>query len=641
MFNPDEQKSKIDDIKESLYSRNADSIFIKRRHSLHEKADVDGINSDWNVKDEKLEGDFKIPYGKILLGAFIFFVLAFGFAYYRFFMGSNTISGDNIDILISGPVSISGGDELSLDIEVKNKNNIDLKVVDLRIEYPDGTKSAENVSVDLKRYSKVLGDINAGKSERSIVKSILFGEENSEKIIKISVEYRVAGSNAIFSKEKDYSILISSSPVNISVNNPKEANANQLLDFTINVTSNSLSTVKGLILKVEYPFGFNLVSSNPKYFSSDNSVFDLGDLAPGSQRVIRISGTIQGQDGEQRTFKFIVGTSNSDNKKVISVPLALYTSDILVKKPFIGLTLSLNQDAGKVISVSGGSKLKANIIWQNNMIDRVYDMGIKIQFKGAALDKRSVTAEKGFYNSSENYLLFDKNKIAEFATINSGDEGEIVFDFSTLAQSSNSGTSFSNSEITMDVSVLGSKAGNAPSGSQELLYSDTKTIKISSDLRLLSRGYRTVGPFENSGPFPPKVENETTYTITWTATNSFNKITNAQVSAMLPPNVRWTSFTSPDSEKISYDQSRGEILWDIGEIKSGVGTTLPSREVSFQVAVIPSVSQIGSNINLVNEATISGLDAFTGVRVGEIKTPVTTNITSDPEYVENVGKVVQ
>jgi hypothetical protein len=110
---------------------------------------------------------------------------------------------------------------------------------------------------------------------------------------------------------------------------------------------------------------------------------------------------------------------------------------------------------------------------------------------------------------------------------------------------------------------------------------------------------------------------------------------------MLPPNVSWTGFTSPDSEKITYDKSRGEILWNIGEIKPGVGTTLPSREVSFQVAIIPSVSQIGLSINLINESTISGIDAFTGARVGETKPSVTTNITSDSEYVENVGKVVQ
>jgi hypothetical protein len=641
MFNPDEQKSKIDNIKESLYSRNADNIFVKRRHSLHEKANIDDNNSGWNSEDDKVRGGFNIPYGKILLGAFIFFALATSFAFYRFFTGSNTVSGDNIDILVSGPVSISSGDELTLDIEVKNKNNIDLKVVDLRIEYPDGTKKAENVSIDLKRYSEVLGDINSSQSEKRIIKAVLFGEENSQQSIKISVEYRVSGSNAIFSKTKDFSIFISSSPVNISVNNPTEVNANQLIDFYINVTSNSLSTVKGLIMKVEYPFGFNLSSSNPKSFSNDSSVFDLGDLAPGTQRAIRISGTIQGQDGEQRTFKFTVGTAKPDNQKVISVPLSLYTSDILVKKPFIGLTLSLNQDSGKIISVNAGSKLKANVMWQNNMTDKVYDMGIKIQFKGLILDKKSVVAEKGFYNSSENYILFDKSKNTEFSTVNPGDEGGISFDFSTLAQSLSSGVSFNNSEITMDISVLGSKAGNTPSNSQELLYSDTKTIKIASDFRLLARGYRTNGPFENSGPFPPKAENETTYTITWTATNSSNKVTNAQVTAMLPPNVSWTGFTSPDSEKITYDKSRGEILWNIGEIKPGVGTTLPSREVSFQVAIIPSVSQIGLSINLINESTISGIDAFTGARVGETKPSVTTNITSDSEYVENVGKVVQ
>ena len=90
--------------------------------------------------------------------------MALGFAFSKFFLGNNVVSGNNIDILVSGPVSIAGGEVLPLDIEVKNNNNIDLNTVDLRVEYPAGTKSADDQSVDLPRYSETLGDIKMGKS---------------------------------------------------------------------------------------------------------------------------------------------------------------------------------------------------------------------------------------------------------------------------------------------------------------------------------------------------------------------------------------------------------------------------------------------------------------------------------------------
>ncbi len=635
-----EKKDNIEKIQESLYSKNTDAIFAKRRHPLHEAGDQKNPVA-WDTKEEQAEGTFQLPYTKILLGAFIFFVLALGFTFSKFFLGNNVISGDNIDILISGPVSIAGGEELPLEIEVKNNNNIDLKVVDLRIEYPTGTKSVTDQSTDLLRYSEVLGDISIGKSEKRLLKSVLYGEENSEKIIKIAVEYRVSGSNAIFSKVKDFKVSISSSLVNIKVNGPTEINSNQLTDFSIDINSNSVNVVKNLILKTDYPFGFNLSSSNPKSSSPDGSVFVIGDLAPGAKRNIRISGTFAGQDGEQRSVKFTVGTKSNGDENVIGTSLAMYMSTVSIKKSSVGLDTTINGQSGNEASISVGSKNGVSIFWKNNLTEKIYDMVVSVKLSGQTLNKESVNVRNGYYNSLENSIVFDGNEDRLLSEVNPSDEGDMRFDFNTLLPSSKSLVSFGNSKITLDISVLGSRAGSNGSDVQEVLYSGTKTIKISSSLKLLSRGFRTVGPFENSGPFPPQVDNETTYTITWTATNSFNNITSAKVSAFLPPNVVWTGYTSPDLEKITYDKGTGEVVWNIGDMRSGIGTNYPARDVSFQVAITPSITQADSEINLLNEATISGTDAYSGARIGEVKSPVTTNITSDPEYVDDIGKVVK
>ena len=639
MYNPDEKKDSIEKTKDSLYSKNTDAIFVKRRHSLREDSSLNAPSA-WNIKEEKAESSFQIPYSKILLGAFIFFILAVGFTFFRYFIGSNVVSGNNIDILVSGPISIAGGEVLPLDIQVKNNNNIDLKVVDLRIQFPSGTKSAVDQSVDFPRYSEVLGDINVGKSQTRLVKAVLYGEENSQKIVKITVEYRVTGSSAVFSKEKDFDVLISSSPVNINVVGPTEINTNQLTDFSIDINSNSANVVKNLILKADYPFGFNLASSNPQSASSDDSVFTIGDLAPGAKRTIRISGMISGQDGEVRVFKFTVGTPSKDDNTVVGTPLAVYTSTVTLKKSSIGLDMTVNDQSGDTVYIGNGTKNTVKINWKNNLAEQVYDMSINVKISGQTLDKGSVSAEKGYYNSSNNSVVFDKSNNSISQTVDPSDEGNAQFSFSTLSPFSNPSISFGNSMVKFDITVLGNRAGTSGS-SQEILYSGTKTLKISSNLKLLSRGFRTVGPFENSGPFPPQVDNQTTYTITWTASDSFNNITGASVSAFLPPNVTWTGYTSPASENITYDKGTGEITWNIGDMRSGLGVSSPAKEVSFQVAITPSITQVGTEMNLLNEATISGTDSYSGARIGEVKNPVTTNITSDPTYVDDIGKVAR
>ncbi|MFA6340654.1 MAG: hypothetical protein WCX27_00220 [Candidatus Paceibacterota bacterium] len=640
MYVPDEKKNKIEGVKDVLYSKSADGIFVKKRHSLPSQNSPEKTPSSWSVEEEGPESKVTVPYAKILIGAFIFFLLAAGFAFYKFFGGSNMVSGNNIDILVSGPTSIAGGEVLPLDIEVKNNNVTDLQTVELRVEYPDGTKKPDDLSADMKRSSEVLGDIKVGQSEKRLVKSVLFGQENTEQTVKITVEYRLAGSNAIFSKEKDYTVLLSSSPVNISVSGADEVTANQQTDFALNITSNSLSTLKGLILKVDYPFGFNLISSNPQSTSADGSVFYLGDLAPGAQRLIRITGMLQGQDGEQRVLKFTVGTPSASNKNSMGTAFALLSQTVSIKKPFVNLSMLLNQEEDSEVAIDAGGKVNGHIVWKNNLTEKIYNMSIKVKFTGSALDKTTVRADDGFYNSFDNSLVFDRNNIPDLATVGIDSEGDMDFDFSSFYPSSQSSVSFSNASIILDISVLGTRVGGG-GNTEEVLYSGKKTVRISSNLKLLARSFRTVGPFENSGPFPPKADNKTTYTITWTATNSFNNVNNARVSAILPPNVSWEGFTSPGTEHITYDQGSGEVVWDIGSIRSGSGTTYQPRDVSFQVSITPSVTQVGHEVNLLNESTISGTDVFSGARIGEVKAPVTTSIIFDPAYTENIGKVVQ
>lgn len=640
MIEQNENKDNIEQLKSSLYSRNTDAIFEKKRHILQDK-NSNIAPTEWNIREEAAESSFKLPYMKILFGAVAFFVLALIFTFGKFFTGNNVVSGNNIDILVSGPVSIAGGEELPLEIEVKNNNNIDLKVVDLRIEYPVGTKSVKDQTIDMPRYSEVLGDIAIGRSEKRLVKSVLFGEENTQKIVKITVEYRVTGSNAIFSKEKDFNVLISSSPVNVKVSGPTEISSNQLTDFSIDINSNSTTVVKNLILKINYPFGFNLSSSYPKSVSADGTVFSLGDLAPGAKRNIRISGTVDGQDGEQKILKFTIGIPNKEDDKVVGTPLAMTMASVSIKRASVGLDMSVNEQSGSEIAVNAGSKNRVSVVWRNNLTDKIYDLAVKIRITGQAINKESVNVVNGFYNSSDNSITFDKSGDSLLSEIGPDSEGDMQFDFGILTPSSRSLVSFGNASIRFDITVEGNRAGIDGAATKEILYTGTKTLKISSDLRLLSRGFRTVGPFENSGPFPPQVDNETTYTITWTATDSFNNVNGVRVSAFLPPNVKWTGYTSPDTENITYDKGTGEIVWKIGDMKYGIGTNSPAKSVSFQVAITPSITQLGQEINLLNEATISGTDVFSGARIGEVKNPITTNITSDPEYVDDIGKVVR
>ena len=85
-------------------------------------------------------------------GALLFFALAAVYAAFIFFGGSNIVSSENIDLQITGPVSVNSGEKITLVLDIRNRNRTPLEVVDLVVEYPKGTRSAEDGREELPRY---------------------------------------------------------------------------------------------------------------------------------------------------------------------------------------------------------------------------------------------------------------------------------------------------------------------------------------------------------------------------------------------------------------------------------------------------------------------------------------------------------
>src|SRR3989338_8920404 len=248
-------------------------------------------------------------FNKFLIGSLVFFVVSLGVAIFIFFGGVNMISSDNLDIKITAQSSVSSGEELDIGLSILNGNNTDLENVVLFIEYPEGSEiiGEENRIITRDRIS--LDTIAQGKSKDYTIRALLFGEKDIVKTFTFKIEYKVKGSNAIFSKEKTYDVLIGSSPILLDVSYPKEVNSGQQMTLSINITSNSSVPIKNTLVKVEYPYGFTYKSSNIKPLS-DNSVWNIGDLRNGDKKTLSVTGVIIGQNMEDMSFIISVGRNN-------------------------------------------------------------------------------------------------------------------------------------------------------------------------------------------------------------------------------------------------------------------------------------------------------------------------------------------
>lgn len=641
--NEQNRKDRIEELKKSLYSNQ-----FKEQDIVHGVHAQEGgtVQESWgdersaeDIHRENAEISFrekKMSLKKIFIGSLIFFVIAAAFAAIKIFTG-NVFSADQVEISVSGPVSVVGGDTFDLGINITNLNDTDIESADLVVEYPPGAYKEADSQQALTRDRITVGAIGSKETVNEHISAVLFGEQNSSKEIRFVLEFRFKGSSATLQKEELYQMQISSSPIDLSLNILNEVTSGQDMTFLIDVGSNSEKVLEGLLAQADYPFGFTFESASPAP-TYGNNVWDIGDLAPGSHRTIRVTGKMEGQQGEEKTFNAHIGNKSSQNSHIIGTAYNSVLEQVKIAQPFLALDLVIDGDRSNEYVFGAEKPIRADVLWKSTLPTKIIDGKIEVKLNGKVLDEYSVNAgAEGFYRSVDNTLVWDKNSTPELSVIEPGAKGQVSFSFTSLPLYSETGDLLKNPNIVLEVSAKGKRISdtNVP---EEIKTSIKKTIKIESDMRIVPRVVYYEGPYVNSGPLPPRAEQETTYTVIWTVTNSSNTIKDAKVRTTLPTYVNWLGAPG-QSENVSFNDVGGEVVWDLGTVAAGAGITSPAREVAFQIVLLPSVSQVGKTPSLTGDIVLTGEDTYTGSLIKRVSLPLTTKLSTDPNVYTTNGFV--
>jgi hypothetical protein len=570
---------------------------------------------------------------KFFWGTLIFFLATLAVAFWVLFYSTNIVSANNIDLEVKGPTQLRSGEELNLETTVRNRNKVTLRDVSLTITYPAGTVDSLETIKDLPLWRQPMVNLDPGQSAIVGSRAVIYGAQNSTQKIVLKIEYHIPDSNAIFTKELEYQVLIGSGTIDLSYDLPAETNSGKTFSSDLRLSSNSKSVLRQVSLKIEYPIGFNFQSADPSPTAGEQ-VWYLGDLAPGSVRDIKIVGSLSGQSEELKSFKVIVGLDKAGGTGDISSEYGNLFKTVNLKKDFISVNLNLS---GKT-ALTPGENLDGSINWANNLPDKVIDGSLELFLSGGALDKRTVESSNGFYNSLTNSILWDKTTIPDLGQMNPGDKGLSSFSFTVLPSSQFSGGNIP--PIGLRLVFKGTRV-SSDQLSEDVVSETEKSLKIGTLVQFASVGTYFVGPFKNTGPLPPKVGEETTYTITWSITNPTNSVKQARVVGDLPNYVKWLSSVAPIDENVRYDKTSNRVVWDVGTIEPGTTTGLPSRQASFQVSIIPSLSQLGETVDLIKNLSFGGVDSVTGAKTVLSLPFVDTRLATDPSFSYGQEKVVE
>jgi len=563
--------------------------------------------------------------GLFFAGAFVFFLVSLAIAGYFFYFGGNTVSVDKVTIEVQGPTTIAGGDTVPLSLTITNKNPVTLENATIEIDFPNGTRSADNVLTAYPRYVENLGSLASGASVTRSLKAVVFGGAGQAITLPVSLSYGTSGSNAIFVKKSSYTLSISSTPLSVTVDTTSETVSGQPLTFNLTVRSNATVPLNNVVLSSVLPFGFSAVSSS---IPLNNSSFLIGTLAPGATKQVRLTGTLTGQDKEQRVFHFTVGTANTPTDQTPAVMYMTQDASVTIAAPFINAILAFNGDSSPTVVASAGSRNNVSISYTNTLPTSITNAVVSISIAGSAVDYNSVETTSGFYRSSDHTVVFSRDTDPSLASLSPGASGIGAFSFSTLPPNALP----AGPTLSFTVSVSGTRVGqtNVP---EQVTASITKSIKVATTIAFAASSLHTSGPLGNTGPIPPKSGQTTTYTIALNVRNFGSAVAGGTVILALPNYVTYTGVTA-GSGSFSYNDSSRTVSWSPGDLVQG-----SNAQGVFQVSITPSTSQKGNAPQLTGSASFSGFDRFAGVQVAASADPVTTETKGDPGYISSSSLV--
>jgi len=638
------QDDKIQKLRSDLYAKQFEDRAVMTGILSEQTYDV---GKEWDIPamQSKIGKTRKNKYGiiKTLLGiSFLFFLCAIAFMFYSFYSGRNTVSVDEVDISIEGPISIKGGDDFTITVKITNNNDSDIDGADLFVTFPAGAYISRDSSDELSETKEHFEKVGRHETVEKTITGIIFGEENSKVAITTSLEFRFEGSNAIQNIEKPYEINIISSPLNVTLGLIKEISQKEEFEINVDVNSNSSEDIKNLFVTIGYPLGFQFKSAIPAPRNSDNNVWRIGDLSVAGKRNIKIKGYLTGYEGEKKEFNVRVGVGDKTEQEKIGVVYNFISGNVIVSQPFIGLDVKLGATnaQGEYVAAGNTTNVSGVITWKSNVPTTILDVQIEAKISGDTLNRFSGSpGNGGYFESINDTIIWNKIGTRSLAVVEPGSSGLLPFSFGSKPLLGKDGSVFVNPVITVEVKAKGLRVSDI-SVPEEINSTVVQKVKFGSAVNLVARAVHYVGPFANTGPMPPKAEQRTTYTIIWTVTNVSNNVSSAVVRASLPIYVDWVGLTSPYNEDITYDGSTKEVVWNVGKIKAGTGFAAQPREVAFQVSLLPSIKHIGDAPQLISETVLSGEDDFTKGLLTDEEGEITTETKTDPRYRPDESDVV-
>lgn len=366
---------------------------LRNSSNSNNVGDVKSVNDIENIDSEHLilEGEKRRPFFFWFFAfSFALLLLAGAFFGYKYYFDQNKVSSEKI-IFTNNIGDINDAGTINdYQISISNNNKATIKNVKIKINYQKGyTRDGELDTVNEELF---IGDIASNLYLATSSNYLLIGKEGDIRKIKLTLSYKVDGSNAEFTKIFEKEIKIASPLATVKITGNKNIIEDYESVFVFKVKNLSLKDFIQSALVIESPNGFVI----KKVDDENTNKFLINNLKVGEEKEFKITGYFKNSTGQTKNIRAYLSAVNENEELGSS-----YAADVLevniVNSP-INYKIEINTQGEKRSYFTKGKENKLELSIQNIAVDSLSEIT-------AILTNKSTREEFRWDNKNEDRLI--------------------------------------------------------------------------------------------------------------------------------------------------------------------------------------------------------------------------------------------
>lgn len=528
----------------------------------------------------------------------------------------------SVAIEITKPDEVFVGEPFLVTVAYSNESDQVLKNAQIGLAIPEDIVFVGGK--DERARDEAIGDIGPGSINRKAFTLLVTKGEQSIKSISAKLRYGIEGSaKAQFESATRVDVAVGRTSISLAFTTPQTVFSGERFETKIEYQNNSKQEFRDLRLIAEYPQNYQVEEAVP-FPSQRNNEWDIPILRPGERGTVTIAGNAIGEEGSFFSIKTkVVGEFSGQE-----YPLNTQESSIGISVAPLSLRVAANGDENYIAQI--GDTLRYTINYKNNSDVPLKDLSAQVGLVGELYDMKTVHTQ-GSFNSITNTLSWAVANVPDFSSLDPGEERILTFEVNLKKDFLIKRLSDKNYTLKVRASI---QSPTVPPGvqAQKTVSVATRETKVQGRMVLKSSGYfyDASSGILNKGPYPPKVDQPTQYTVHWKLTNYATDVKNVRVSAFLQSGAKFTGVTKTNIDTLPvHNANTGEVVWEIPSLSSGRGIVSVAPEITFQIEAIPPITSLNQDLLLLGETMFRAEDVFTGQTLEGRVPQITTAIPDD------------